>query len=129
MPISETRTWKVNKSADEVLRIVSDKLSEKKATLLEATPRRIEGVIGSEGKTRFFGGIFVSKETLPVKIIMQISDSAGMSEITATIQDNLGFGARTGMVGKYKDYMQSLLDELASALQVDSPPPPPPPTS
>jgi hypothetical protein len=118
MPISETRKWKVKKPADEILKILNSKLAEKKATLLQANPRRIEATIGSETKTRALGGIFVSKETLPVKITMNINETAGESEIDATIQDNLGFGLRTGMAGKYKDYIQSLLNEMASALQV-----------
>jgi hypothetical protein len=119
MPISDMRKWKVNKSADEVLKIMSSKLAEKKATLLEADSRRIEATIGSEAKTRFLGGIFVSKETLPVKITLKVNEAAGASEIDATIQDNLGFGLRTGMVDKYKAYIQSLFNELAAALQVE----------
>ena len=119
MPISDTRKWKVKKPADEILRIVSSMLAEKKATLLEASPRRIEATIGSEAKTRVLGGIFVSKETLPVKVTMQINETAGESEIEATIQDNLGFGLKTGMVGKYKEYIQSLFHELAAALQIE----------
>ena len=118
MPISDTRKWKVKKPADEVLKIVSGKLAEKKATMLEASPRRIEATMGSEAKTRVLGGIFVSKETLPVKVTMQINETAGESEIEATIQDNLGVGLRTGMAGKYKEYIQSLFNEMASALQV-----------
>lgn len=120
MPISDTRRWKVKKPADEILKIVTGKLAEKKATLLEADSRRIEAAIGSEAKTRFIGGMFVSKETLPVKIILQMSETCGESEIDATIQDNLGFGLRTGMVGKYKEYIQSLFNELAAVLQVMS---------
>lgn len=50
MPISDTRKWKVKKPADEILKIVSAKLAEKKATLLEANSRRIEATIGSEAK-------------------------------------------------------------------------------
>ncbi|MGD0979627.1 MAG: hypothetical protein ABR962_10885 [Candidatus Bathyarchaeia archaeon] len=119
MPISDTRKWKVKKSADEILKILSNKLAEKKATILEASPRRIEATIGSEAKTRVLGGIFVSKETLPVKITMQMNETAGESEIDATIQDNMGFGLRTGMTGKYKDYIQSLFNEMAAALQVE----------
>lgn len=119
MPISDTRKWKVKKPADEILKIVSAKLAEKKATLLEANSRRIEATIGSEAKTRFLGGIFVSKETLPVKITLQMNETAGESEVDATIQDNLGFGLKTGMGGKYKEYIQSLLNELASTLQVE----------
>lgn len=119
MPISDTRKWKVNKSADEILKIVSNKLGEKKATLLEANSTRIEATMGSGAKTRLIGGIFVSKKTLPVKITLQMNETAGESEIDATIQDNLGFGLKTGMVGKYKEYIKSLFDELAAALQIE----------
>jgi hypothetical protein len=118
MPISDTRKWKVKKPADEIVKIVTGKLAEKKATILEADSRRIDATIGSEAKTRFLGGMFVSKETLPVKITLQMNETGGESEIDATIQDNLGFGLKTGMVGKYKEYIQSLFNELAAVLQV-----------
>ncbi|MGA3191419.1 MAG: hypothetical protein ABSD73_02770 [Candidatus Bathyarchaeia archaeon] len=120
MPISDTRKWKVNKPAEEVRKTVVNTLASKKATLLEASTTRIEAKIGSEAKTRFLGGIFVSKETLPVKMTMQINETGGESEINATIMDNLGVGLRTGMEGKYKEYIQSLFNELANALQVKS---------
>ena len=127
MPISDTRKWKINKSANEILSAVQNMLSAKKATFLETNDKRIEATLGSEGKTRVLGGMFVSKETLPVKITLVMNEFAGVTDIDATIVDNLGFGARTGMVGKYKDYIQSLFNEMASVLQVDAPPPPPPP--
>lgn len=117
MPISDSRKWKVNRSTDEVLKLIVDKLAQKKAKLKEATPRRIEATMGSGLKTRLIGGLFVSKETLPVKITLLMNEVAGETEIDATIQDNLGFGIKTGMVGRYKEYIQSLLDEIARALQ------------
>jgi len=127
MPISDTRKWKVYKSANEILSITQTLLSAKGATFLEANNRRIEATLGSEGKTRVLGGLFVSKNTLPIKVILVINEFAGVTEVDVSIVDNLGFGARTGMVGKYKDYIQSLFNELANTLQVDNLPPPPPP--
>jgi hypothetical protein len=118
MPISEMRKWKTDKSADEISRIVTAKLAEKKARLLVSEQRRIEATMGSEAKTRFLGGAFVSKETLPVKMTVQVNEGAEGSEIDITIQDDLGFGLRTGMNAKYREYMQSLFGELAAALQV-----------
>lgn len=117
MPVSDSRKWKVNSSADEVLKIVVNKLAQKKAKLKETTPRRIEATMGSGLKTRFMGGLIVSKETLPVKIILLMDEVAGETEIDATIQDNLGFGIKMGMAGKYNEYIQNLFDELARALQ------------
>ena len=95
-------------------------LLRKNAILLEADSRRIEANLGSEARTRLFGGFFVSKETLPVKITLQMNESATETEIDATIQDNFGFGLRTGMVGKYKEYMQNLFNWLAAVLDVQS---------
>jgi hypothetical protein len=46
-----------------------------------------------------------------------MNEAAGETEIYATIQDNLGFGLRTGIAGKYKEYIQILFDELARTLQ------------
>jgi len=46
-----------------------------------------------------------------------MNEGHGETEIDATIQDNLGFGLKTGMVGKYGKYIQSLFDELTRTLQ------------
>ena len=54
------------------------------------------------------------------KITLQMKESATETEIEATIQDNFGVGFRTGMVGKYKEYMQNLFNLLAAVLEVKS---------
>jgi hypothetical protein len=120
MLISETRKWKVDKPADEILKIVRVELLRKDATLLEADSRRIEAILGSEARTRLLGGFFVSKETLPVKLTLQMNESASGTEIDATIQDNFGPGIRTGMVGKYKEYIGNLFNLLAAVLDIQS---------
>jgi len=117
MPISDHRKWKVSMSSEEILEILTNKLAQKKAKLIEATPRRIEAIMGSGLKTRLIGGLLVSKETLPIKMTFSMDEMEGETEIDATIQDNLGFGIKTGMVGKYREYIQSLFDELARTLQ------------
>ena len=117
MPISDRRKWKTGKSPEEILKIIVDKLAQKKAKLIEASSRRIEATMASGLKTRVIGGLLVSKETLPVKITLSMNEVAGETEIDATIEDNLGFGLKTGMAGRYREYMQSLFDELAKALQ------------
>jgi len=117
MPISDKRKWKINRSADEIQKILIDKLKQKKAEIKVVTPKMIGATLGSGLKTRLIGGLLVSKETLPVKVILLMTEVAGGTEIDATIEDNLGFGLRTGMVGRYNDYIQSLFDELAGALQ------------
>jgi len=117
MPISDRRKWKVNRSADETKKIMIDKLKQKKAEIKEASSRMIEATMGSALKTRLIGGLIVSKETLPIKVTLLMNDVAGETEIDATIEDNLGPGIRTGMVGRYMEYIQSLFDELAKALQ------------
>ena len=98
--------------------IVNNELVRKNATIIEANSKRIEATLGSEARTRFFGGILVSKETLPVKITLRMNESASETEIDAIIQDNLGVGLRTGIVDKYKEYIQNLLNLLATALEV-----------
>jgi len=117
MPISDTRKWKVNRSADEIKKIMIDELKQKKAEIKEASSGKIVATMGSALKTRLIGGLIVSKETLPVKITLLMNEGAGETEIDATIEDNLGPGIRTGMVGRYMEYIQSLFDELAKALQ------------
>lgn len=117
MTISDSRKWKVNRSPDDVLKLVTNMLAQKKAKLLETSSRRIEATMGSGLKTRFIGGLLVSRNTLPVKITLLMNEVGGETEVNATIQDNLGFGIKTGMVGKYKQYIQSLFNELSRALQ------------
>ena len=115
MPISEARKWKINKSANEILEIVKIELLRKNATIIEASSKRIEATLGSETRTRLFGGAFVSKETLPVKITLQMNETATETEIDATIHDNLGAGFRIGMRGKYREYINNLFNLLSPA--------------
>lgn len=117
MPISDRCKWKVNRSADEIQKILINKLKQNKADIKVATSKMIEATMGSGLETRIIGGLFVRKKTLPVKIILLMNEVAGETEIDATIEDNLGFGLRTGMVGRYRGHIQSLFDELARVLQ------------
>jgi carbon monoxide dehydrogenase subunit G len=117
MTISDSRKWKVNRPPDEVLKLLTNMLTQKKAQLRDASSRRIEATMGSGLKTRLIGGLLVSKETLPVKITILLNEVGAETEIDATIQDNLGFGIKTGMVGRYREYIQSLFNELSRALQ------------
>jgi hypothetical protein len=76
--------------------------------------------MGSEAKTRFFGGMFVSEITLPVKVIVSMNQIAGGTEVEAKVQDNLGFGSRIGMERKYKDYIRGLLDNFETYLEKEN---------
>jgi hypothetical protein len=116
LPISDTRKWKINKPANEILEIVKIELYRKNATLIEANSKRIEATLGSETRTRLFGGALVSEETLPVKITLQMNESATETEIDATIQDNFGAGFRIGMRGKYREYINNLFNLLFAVL-------------
>ena len=75
LPISESRKWKVDKSANEILELVKIELYRKNATLIEANSKRVEATLGSETRTRLFGGALVSEDTLPVKITLQMNES------------------------------------------------------
>jgi hypothetical protein len=55
-----------------------------------------------------------------VKITLQINESATETEADTTIQDNMGVGLRTGMVGRYKEYIQNLFNLLAAVLEAKS---------
>jgi hypothetical protein len=116
LPISESRKWKVNKSANEILELVKIELYRKNATLIEANSKRVEATLGSETRTRLFGGAFVSEDTLPVKITFQMNESATETEVEATIQDNLGAGFRIGMRDKYREYIHNLFNLLSAVL-------------
>lgn len=119
MPLSERRKWKTNKSADEIRKIVIGNLRQKKATITQEDRSHIEATMGSGLKLRLWGAWLVSEQTLPVKIILDLyrGTNAGETVVDATIQDNFGFGLRTGMVGKYRLYVIKLFDELISELR------------
>ena len=116
LPISDTRKWKIKKPANEILEIIKIELYRKNATLIESNSKRIIATLGSETRTRLFGGAFVSKVTLPVKITLQMNESVNETEIDATIQDNLGAGFRIGMRGKYREYINDLFNLLSEVL-------------
>jgi hypothetical protein len=92
LPISETRKWKVNKSATQILELVNIELYRKNATIIQANSKRIEATLGSETRTRLFGGALVSEETLPLNIILQMHKSATETEVDATILGAIAFG-------------------------------------
>jgi hypothetical protein len=121
-PISDSRKWKVNKSADEILKILSVELPLRKdAKLLKANSKRIIATMGSGAKTRFWGRAWLSKEMLPVKIILRMNESATETIVDATILDNLGpFFIRAGLTERYMDHMQDLFDWLSAILEVKS---------
>ena len=118
LPISESRKWKVNKSANEILELVKIELYRKNATIIQANSKRIEATLGSETRTRLFGGALVSEETLPVKITLQMNELATETEVDAIIQDNLGAGSRIGMRSKYREYINKLFNLLSAVLGV-----------
>jgi hypothetical protein len=116
LPIWDRRKWTVAKSSDEVMRTVTGLLAQKRATIVESSPSRVRATMGSGSKTRILGGIFVSDQTLPVKVTLSTNTLGGGTEIEAVIEDNLGFGSRLGMEKKYREYIQTLLGELEHAL-------------
>jgi hypothetical protein len=121
--ISDSRKWKVNKSADEILKILSIELPLRKdAKLLTANSKRIVATMGSGAKTRLWGRGWLSKEMLPVKIILQMNESATETIVDATIQDNLDpfYFIRAGLTERYMDYMQDLFDWLSAILEAKS---------
>ncbi len=116
MPLTETYKLKVDKMPEQVLKIVVEKMGQKKADIIEATPEKMEFTLGSGSKTRLLGGSFSSKENLPVKITFLMRGNGG-TEIEIIFQDNLGFGSRLGLKGKYSQYMQSLFNEISVFLK------------
>ncbi len=116
MPITETLELKVNKSPEQVLKIVVEKMAQKKAMIVEATPQKIICTLGSGAKTRLGGAAFASADSLPVKITLEMKGKE-TTDIVMTIEDNLGFGSRLGLKGKYSKYMQSLFNEISVFLQ------------
>jgi hypothetical protein len=120
MPVSERRKWKTNRSDDEILKIVLANLAQKKAKVIEATPKRIEATIGDQLLGRLKAGFRDSSgDALPVKLTLNLFRDAHAKEtvVDVTIQDNLRFAVKTGIVGTYRNYMQRLLDELARNLR------------
>ena len=116
LPLSNKKTFKVEKTPEDVLKLITNKLSEKNAILIEATPKKIIATMGSKFKSRFFGGAAVSSTTLPIKITFLIwRDNQGV-EIELSIEDDFGFGSRWVIKGKYQKYFQSLIIEFTVLL-------------
>ncbi len=112
----ETHELKVDKTPEQVLKIIVEKMAQKNAQIMAATPQKVECTLGSGAKTRLVGGAFASPETLPIKITFVMKGDGGTG-IEMTIEDNLGFGSRLGLKGKYTKYMQSLFNEISVFLQ------------
>ena len=116
MPISKTYKLKTQKSPVNLLKLVINKMSEKKATIVEVTPERIQIQLGSRFKAWLFGTALVSKTTLPVKITIFIREINKETELEIKFVDNIfliiDLGIRLGSVGKYYELFDSIMDEL-----------------
>ncbi|MDZ4278553.1 MAG: SHOCT domain-containing protein [Dehalococcoidia bacterium] len=113
MAITETREWTAAAARSEV----NQKLAE--AVQLEGGEVvNLEPFIAKTGgfwKTRLIGALFLSTRDLPTNIQAVVEDGAGGVRVRATVSDRLGFGLRTGVVGRFRTQCLRLLDVLEEA--------------
>lgn len=62
---------------------------------------------GSQAALRLAGGMLISNEQIPIKVLVRIvTTSGGDREVQISAVDDMGFGARIGMKGKFQAVLE-----------------------
>ncbi len=112
----------------EILNNLENYFLRKEMKITRKTPTSITAASGSSIKTRVLGGKFVSKDTLPIKyVIEKVVRRSGIDFLRIEIQDDLGFGSRFGMKSKLQTHMSECMADVERIINsYDSPKPYPP---
>ena len=112
------REMTVQKTVSEVRDIIMSKLQLLNGKVVESTDKSIECDFGSLLKSRLLGEFWISKSTLPKKVIINLEhvENAG-TRITLDVRDTHKYGVKWGYVKKYEKALEELSDSILSALE------------
>ncbi len=73
--------------------------------------------LGSQLKTRLLGGMFLSNESLPTRVQVEVQDGGADRRVFVTAEDRMGFGTTAGLGGRYQAWCAQLADRVRDDLQ------------
>jgi len=120
MPVTVTRDWIISLGESSAVEALSDAIRRQQGEITSLSP--LTAKTGHFWKTRFFGGMLVSTRDLPMQVRVLTEKLPEGLKITATVADRVGFGIKTGMVGKLKTRCVTLLDALQQATAASTSP-------
>lgn len=103
----------VNYSIAEAKEAVLSNLLQLNGKVVKNDKNLIECHFGSTLKSKLIGELWVKKETLPKKAIINFEDAGNQkSRITLDITDSHKFGFKTGFVKKYEESLEELAEMI-----------------
>ncbi len=83
----------------------------------QADDETFSAIQGSQVATRLIGGWFVNADKLPKKATIKLSESSDGTQVSARIEETLGFGLLDPKFKrKYEDHFESWLTDLKNTL-------------
>ena len=115
-PISHSETFSVSLGPEQVRERVLGWFASVRYTVVADTAERLELKSGSQAKLRFLGGAFIGEGSLPARTVVEMQAVDGKTQVTVTASDAVGFGAKTGIKGKYAAWLAEITAGLREAL-------------
>jgi hypothetical protein len=84
-------------------------------TVVTDTADRLEVKSGSQAKMRLIGGAFIAGSSLPARTVVTMVPAGGGTQVTVSADDAVGVGVKTGMKGKYEQWLGEIVDGLRAA--------------
>jgi hypothetical protein len=114
-PMSRTTSYTTELAPGEVRRRTLAWFATVSHTVVTDTADRLEVKSGSQAKMRLIGGAFIAASSLPTRTVVTMAPQGGGTAVTVTADDAVGLGLKTGMKGKYEQWIATIVDELHAA--------------
>ncbi len=82
------------------------------STIVADTPQELELKNGSQAKMRLLGGAFIAAKSLPVRTLVTMAPAGTETTVTVSANDAVGLGSKTGMKGKYEEWLVKIVDGI-----------------
>jgi hypothetical protein len=112
-PLTRTESFRPTVSAGEVRDRVMAWFEHLDHKLVDDSPGRLEIRSGSQLKLRLLGGAFIAGSSLPARTLVETTVDG---QVTVTVSDAMGFGAKTGMRRKYERWLDEVVQSVKRAL-------------
>jgi hypothetical protein len=114
-PISRTASYTTSMRATEVSEKAQAWFAPVPIRIVANTADRVEITTGSQAKMRLLGGAFIASTSLPTRTVLTMVESGTGTQVTVTADDAVGFGVKTGMNGKYQQWLGEIVEGIQAA--------------
>ena len=111
----------VEKSLEEVRNIITETVRKLNGKFTHSEGKTIVCEFGSLLRSRLLGEFWVSKATLPKRLIVNLeSEETGGTKITLFVQETHRYGIKLGYVNKYNEALKDLAQTIHRSLSVQN---------